>query len=111
MLENTDIRNEDSAAAKAKALNAGGAGDPSGSTVVVNDMSNNLQGSQTSKYAIYASTNITGTGSTIYVNNSASTTTLSTNLFVIVYPTAVSGIRLTSNPSCFSSNAVNLEPC
>ena len=41
MLENTDMRNEDSAAAKAKALNAGGAGDPSGSTVVVNDMSNN----------------------------------------------------------------------
>ena len=41
MLENTEMRNEDSAAAKAKALNAGGAGDPSGSTVVVNDMSNN----------------------------------------------------------------------
>ena len=41
MLENTEMRNEDSAAAKAKALNAGGAGDPSGSTVIVNDMSNN----------------------------------------------------------------------
>ena len=41
MLENTDIRNEDSAAAKAKALNAG-SGNPMGTGgVVINDMSNN----------------------------------------------------------------------
>ena len=26
-------------------------------------------------------------------------------------PTAVSAIKLTSKPSCFNSNAVNLEPC
>jgi parallel beta-helix repeat protein len=71
-----------------------------------NDMSNNLQGSQTSKYAIYVSTNVTGTGSTIYVNNNEvtgddymfnNTTPISNNISVIGTLSVTGASTLTGN--------------